>query len=218
MRRPNSNLRLVLDIALIAFVMLFPHYVHLPMYAYPFVVLGVIWIYLNLVGESFASIGFRFNDLKLRAFYVGGGIGLLYGAFQLWLLEPFLTHLGLRHGNFREFGYVGHHFINALILILLTSILMIPYQEIVFRGFILNRLKGIFGDKGNAFSLSGITASALFALYHWQEGWGAVLAIFIFAMVITFIYRYCKSNLWYPIFFHIAYDIFMLAMVMIGKM
>lgn len=72
MRRPNSKLRLVLDIVLIAFVMLFPHYGHLPMYAYPFVVLGVIWVYLNLVGESFSSIGFRFDDLKWQAFYIGG--------------------------------------------------------------------------------------------------------------------------------------------------
>jgi membrane protease YdiL (CAAX protease family) len=218
MRRINDNLRLVLDVVLIAFVMLFPHYGHLPMYAYPFVVLGVIWISLNLIGESFTSIGFRFNDLQSKAVYIGGGIGLLYTAFHFWLLGPFLTHIGFKHANLSDFAYIRHHIVNFLILIVLASVLVIPYEEIAFRGFILNRLKNIFGDKGNALSFSGIIASILFALYHWQEGWGAVVAIFIFALVITFVYRHYKSNLWYPIFFHIAYDIFMLAMVMMGKM
>jgi len=218
MRRPNSNLRLVLDIVLIAFVMLFPHFVHLPEYAYPFVILGVIWVYLNLVGESFARIGFRFNDLQWRAFYIGGGIGLLYAAFQLWLLGPFLAHVGLRHVYFRDFGYVRHHFLNALWLVLSVVALRIPYQEIAFRGFILNRLKNIFGDKGNALSFSGVIASALFAIYNWQGGWGLMLATFIFALVVTFVCQRYKNNLWYAIFFHIAYDVFMVAMVMIGKM
>src|ERR1700744_3624036 len=87
----SKQVRLWVDIVLIAFVMLFPHYGHLPMYAYPFVVLGVIWIYLNLNGESFNSIGFRFSDLKWRAFYAGGAIGLAYAAFHFWILGPFIT-------------------------------------------------------------------------------------------------------------------------------
>src|ERR1700761_7646817 len=167
----SKRVRLWVDIVMIAFVMLFPHYGHLPMYAYPFVVLGVIWVYLNLVGESFTGIGSRFSDLQGRAVYIGGGIGLLYAAFHFWLLGPLLTHLGFRHANLSDFAYIRHHFIKFLWLLLLASGLVIPYEEIAFRGFILNRLKGIFGDKGNAFSFSGVIASILFALYHWQEGW-----------------------------------------------
>src|ERR1700744_6206000 len=112
----SKQVRLWVDIVMIAFVMLFPHYGHLPMYAYPFVVLGVIWIYLNLAGESFTSIGFRFNDLKLRAVYIGGGIGLAYAMFHFWLLGPFLTHLGFRHANLSDFAYIKHNPHNFLLL------------------------------------------------------------------------------------------------------
>jgi membrane protease YdiL (CAAX protease family) len=214
----NRNLRVVLDIVLIAFVMLFPHYGHLPMYAYPFVVLDIIWVYLNFNGESFTSIGFRFADLKWRAFYTGGAIGVLYALFHFYLLGPFITHIGFKHANLSDFAYLKHHFVKYLLLVLLASVLVIPYEEIAFRGFILNRLKNIFGDKGSVFSASGLVASLLFALYHWQEGTGAVIAIFVFALVITIVYRYFKSNLWYAIFFHIGYDIFMLTMILLGKM
>jgi membrane protease YdiL (CAAX protease family) len=211
----SKQLRIWVDIIMIAFVMLFPHYGHLPMYAYPFVVLGVIWIYLNLNGESFNSIGFRFSDLKWRAFYVGGVIGLLYAAFHFWVLGPFITHLGFKSANLSDFNFIRHHFINYLLLLLLAAFLVIPYEEIVFRGFIFNRVKVMFKK---SFLISGIITSVLFALYHWQEGVGAVIAIFIFALFITWLYKVFKGNLWYLIFFHLAYDVFMLTIILLGKM
>lgn len=211
----NKKIRVWLDVILIAFAMLFPHYGHLPMYAYPFVVLGVIWICLNLNGESFTSIGFRFADLKWRAFYLGGAIGLAYAAFHFWILGPFITHLGFKSANLSDFNFIRHHFVNYIFLVLLAAVLVIPYEEIVFRGFIFTRLKAIF--KGS-FIVSGFIASILFALYHWQEGWGAVIAIFIFAVFITWLYKVFKGNLWYLIFFHILYDVFMLTAILLGKM
>ncbi|MGZ3776073.1 MAG: CPBP family intramembrane glutamic endopeptidase [Mucilaginibacter sp.] len=203
---------------MVTFVILFPHYGQLPMYAYPFLILGVLWLYLHLFGERFKNIGFRFNDFNWHAIFIGGVAGLLYAIFNFELLGPLLMHLGFKQPNLSDFAHIRHHFINFLLLILLASLIVIPYEEIIFRGFILNRLKVFFGDKGNAFSFSGLLASILFALYHWQEGWGAIITIFIFAVITTFVYRKFKSNLWYAIFFHITYDVFMLTMILIGKM
>ena len=211
----SKQLRIWVDIVMIAFVMLFPHYAHLPMYAYPFVVLGVIWVYLNFNNESFASIGFRFADLKWRAFYVGGAIGLAYAAFNYWLLGPFITHLGFKSANLSDINFIRHHFLNYLFLLLLAAFLVVPYEEMVFRGFIFNRVRVMFGK---SFLISGIITSILFALYHWQEGIEAVIAIFIFALFITWLYKIFKGNLWYLIFFHLLYDTFMLTIILLGKM
>jgi membrane protease YdiL (CAAX protease family) len=207
--------RVWLDCVMTAFAMLFPHYAHLPMYAYPFVVLGVIWVYLNFNGENFNSIGFRFSDLKFKAFYTGGALGLLYAAFSFWILGPLITRLGFKNTNLSDFNFIRHHLLNYLLLILLAGVLVIPYEEIVFRGFIFNRIRVMFGK---SFLVSGIITSILFALFHWQEGAGAMIGIFIFALVITGLYKIFKGNLWYLIFFHLAYDIFMLGMIWIGKM
>jgi len=207
--------RIWADIIMIAFVMLFPHYAHLPMYAYPFVVLGLIWIYLNFNKESFASIGFRFADLKWRSFYIGGAIGLVYAAFNYWILGPFIIHLGFKSANLSDFNFIRHHFVNYIFLLLLAAFLVVPYEEIVFRGFIFNRVRVMFGK---SFLISGVITSILFALYHWQEGWGAVIAIFIFALFITWLYKVFKGNLWYLIFFHLLYDTFMLTMILLRKM
>jgi len=211
----SKQTRIWVDIIMIVFVMLFPHYAHLPMYAYPFVVLGVIWIYLNFNKESFASIGFRFADLKWRAFYLGGAIGLVYAAFNYWILGPFIIHLGFKSANLSDFDFIRHHFVNYIFLLLLAAFLVVPYEEIVFRGFIFNRVRVMFGK---SFLISGIITSILFALYHWQEGWGAVIAIFIFALFIAWLYKVFKGNLWYLIFFHLLYDTFMLTMILLRKL
>lgn len=211
----NKKVRVWVDVALIAFVMLFPHFGHLPMYAFPFVVLGVIWIYLNLNSESFAAIGFRFSDLKMRAFLIGGTIGLLYAAISYWILGPFITHLGFKSANLSDFNFIRHHFLNYIFLVLLAAFLVIPFEEIAFRGFIFTRIKAM---TGNSFITAGIITSILFATYHYQEGWGAMIGIFIFATFITWLYKLFKGNLWYLIFFHLAYDVFMLATIYLGKM
>ncbi|MDB5022440.1 MAG: family intrarane metalloprotease [Mucilaginibacter sp.] len=211
----NKKHRIWADVIMIAFVMLFAHYGHLPVYAFPFVVLGVTWIYLNLNGESFSAIGFRFSDLRWRAFYTGGATGLAYAAFHFWILGRLITHLGFKSANLSDFNFSRHHFINDILLLLLAALLVIPYQEIVFRGFIFNRVKAMF--KGS-FVISGLITSILFAIYHWQQGVGAVIAIFIFALFITGLYKVFKGNLWYLIFFRLAYDVFMLTMILLGKM
>ena len=211
----GKKYRLWADWVMIAFAMLFPHFVHLPMYAYPFVVLGVLWIYLNLNGESFKDIGFRFSDLKFKAFVSGGTIGLCYAAFHFWILGPFLIHLGFKKANLSDFNFIRHHFINYLFLLVLAAVLVVPYEEIVFRGFIFNRVKTMVN---RSFLACGVITSILFALYHWQQGWGAVVAIFIFALFITWLYKLFKGNLWYLIFFHLLYDTFMLATIWLAKM
>lgn len=214
----NKKSNPLFDLLLILFILVFPHCGLLPMYAYPFVVLGVIWIYLNLNGEDFDSIGFRFRDLNSRAFWLGGAIGLLYAAFAYWVLGPFITHrLGFRNPNFSDFAYIRHHTSLFILLMVQAVFLVIPFEEVAFRGFIFSRLRGMLRSKWS-FLFSGIITSMLFAIYHYQEGEGAMLGIFIFSLIITLLYRVFKGNLWYLMFFHICYDAFFLGAIWLGHL
>jgi hypothetical protein len=75
-------------------IMLFPHFGHLPMFLYPFVVLGVVWSYLKFRKQNFADIGFRFKAISIRSFLVGGSCGLTYAAVVYWVLTPLMGRLG----------------------------------------------------------------------------------------------------------------------------
>lgn len=198
---------------MILLIMLFPHFGHLPMFLYPFVVLGILWAYLKYRKQKFSDIGFRFRDISVRSLLIGGTCGLAYAAFVFWLLTPLMDRLGFAPANLADFNFLRHNLNSYIVLILMACLLVIPYEEIVFRGFIFNRFSGWF-----PYALSALLTSVLFALYHYQEGTGAVVQIFIFALLQMVLLRQAKGNLWYVIFYHIAYDVFMLTAIYRGYM
>ncbi|MDB5089488.1 MAG: family intrarane metalloprotease [Mucilaginibacter sp.] len=204
------------DILMIFFVMVFPHIGLLPMFLYPFAVLGILWIYLKRQRQNFDSVGFRFRDLSLRSFVYGGMAGLVYAAVAFWLLAPLIALLGFAPANLHDFAFLRHQTKNYLYVLALACILVIPYEEIIFRGFIFSKIVQWFKWTSRPYLYSAIITSILFALYHYQEGGGAVLQIFIFALVQMVLFKAAKRNLWYMIFFHIVYDIFMLTAIWRG--
>lgn len=212
----KNNARPFLDIIVIAFCWLFPRIGLLPMYLYPVFVLFVVWLYLRVYKENFSSIGFRFKDLSWRSFIIGGLLGLAYAIFTNLVIEPLFKWLGFAEANLADFNYLKHNITGLLTLLAIAIFIAIPYEEIVFRGFIFTRIKAMFTNHKHAFIVSSIITSMLFALYHYQEGWGVVTGIFIGALFVMYLYRVFGGNLWYLIFFHITYDIFMLTAIYLG--
>ncbi len=104
-----------------------------------------------------------------------------------------------------------------MLLLVIACLLVIPFEEIVYRGFILTRIKAMINSKW-AFILSGVITSIIFAFYHYQEGTGAVISIFFGSLIVIWLYKLFKGNLWYLIFYHIVYDVFMLTAIYLGYM
>lgn len=209
--------RAIADIFMICFLIIFPHLGYCPCMLFLFLLIGSIWAYLRFFNESFSSIGFRFSDITLRSFWIGGIIGIGYAMLAFWIIGPLIEWLGLKPADVSDFKFIRHNPFNYLYLLTIACFLVIPFEEIVFRGFIFTRVKAMLNGK-YAFVASAIIASVLFALYHYQEGIGAVIIIFIFALFIMWLYKLFKSNLWYLIFFHITYDVFMLTAIYLGCM
>jgi len=63
-------------------------------------------------------------------------------------------------------------------------------EEVYFRGFLMNALRQRCGV-----SLACLFSSLMFAIVHYPYGWGAVLSIFLWAIVISSIYQWRKSIL-----------------------
>jgi uncharacterized protein len=216
MKYTNNWKTHTIDILMILFVMVFPHIGLLPMFLYPFVVLGILWSYLKMQHKTFDHIGFRFRDINLLSLLLGGAAGLAYAAFAYWLLDPLIALLGFVPANLDDFAFLRHQTKNYLYLLTLACLFVIPYEEIIFRGFIFSKVEQWFKWTARTFLFSALVTSILFALYHYQEGAGAVLQIFIFALVQMVLFKAAQRNLWYMIFFHIAYDIFMLTAIWLG--
>jgi membrane protease YdiL (CAAX protease family) len=209
--------RRLADCAMIAFICLFPHYAGLPMFIYPAVVLLVCWLYLRLWKQSFKDIGFRFADLTLKSFLVGGAIGAVYTLLQLVFWGPLINRItGFAPADVSAFYFIRHNLVHFLLLLVLAWTWVIPYEEIMFRGFILTKLQQLLPEGKWNFFFSGVLSSFLFGFYHIQEGYSAVTGITIGAFFVTWLCRVFKGNLWYLVFFHAVADTIMLTLIRMG--
>jgi membrane protease YdiL (CAAX protease family) len=205
---------LVGDVVMIAFLWLFPHFGILPIYAYPPVLLLVLWVWLRFQKKSFATIGLQWKQFSTRALLVGIIIAIVYFLFYYFVLGPLLTgYLHIPRSNVSDFYFVRTSFSRYITILVIVWVLAVPFEEIVFRGFIFYKLLNWTGRK---FWLAGFICSVLFGAYHLQQGWGGVVHAFIFGMVTIAMYKYFKGNLWYLIFFHSAYDTIAITSVRLG--
>ncbi|MBL7697111.1 MAG: CPBP family intramembrane metalloprotease, partial [Chitinophagaceae bacterium] len=126
-----------------------------------------------------------------------------------------------------DFEFVRHNPVQLIFLLSIAWLLVIPYEEIIFRGFVLTTLRHLFNDtqglkgvgstfQGWRFWLAGLIQSVIFAAYHWQEGASAVISIFIGAVLTVWLYKIFRGNLWYLVFYHAAFDTVMLYLFAFG--
>lgn len=86
----------------------------------------------------------------------------------------------------------------ALILPLTASI---P-EEIIYRGFLMNRLTRIFGAGFGGAALTVLVQALLFGVVHFQWGIGGIIVTTIMGMVWGTAFLLCGRNLWIVIIAH----------------
>jgi len=207
----------LLDLLMIAFFFIVPHFGLMPIYIYPVILLFICWLYLKLFHQSFDDIGFKFSDLSMKSLLIGCLLGAGYFFFNYFLLGPLLQKLlHLPPADIKDFQYVKNNFTGYLLILLIAWILGVPYEEIIFRGFIFTRLRKMFAGTKRNFIITGFITSAIFGFYHLQQGAGGIVHAFIFGIVITILYKLFRGNLWYLIFFHSMYDTIAITAIRLG--
>lgn len=200
----NKSILLVGDILIIAFFWLFPHFGLLPIYFYPLVLLLICWLWLRLQKRDFSTLGLEWSKASVRSLGIAVVIAFVYFLFYYFIIGPFLTNfLHIPKSNVSDFYFVRSSFSRYVTILVIAWVLAVPFEEIIFRGFIFYKLLQWTGKK---FWIAGFISSLLFSAYHLQQGVGGIVHAFIFGMVATLLLKYFKGNLWPLIFFHAAYD------------
>jgi len=75
-------------------------------------------------------------------------------------------------------------------------------EEIVFRGYLLTRLRSIFGKASLVDFLIITSTSAVFGFSHLYQGWTGVISTGMIAFIFGYIFVINRMNLWYPILNH----------------
>ena len=205
----------ILKVFIIAFLILFPHFVPLPLYSYAVVCLAVIIFYLRRQKKTVRDPGLKRNGLTAHTFVVGIISALLLIAFNKWVYHPLITHFFVVE-PYTEYDFIRNKLTNLVITIVAAWIIGGFYEELIFRGFIQTTISEWFVKSRHSFWLAGLSTSVLFGLYHWQQGIFGIIPSFLGGLLWTLLLWRYKRNLWYPIISHAIFDTIALTMIYFG--
>lgn len=75
-------------------------------------------------------------------------------------------------------------------------------EEVTFRGFMITKLREVFGDNSIKTVLYLLLSAIPFGLAHMYQGWSGVISTGTIGLLIAIIYVRSKSNLWLAVFTH----------------
>lgn len=165
-----------------------------------FVVFASILIAFNL--KSFSSIGLKAPDswakTVLLGLLLGFGIELTYQIFINHLIE-LITHEPV---DLTSLDPIRGNLISSSMMLLIGWVVGGFLEEVTFRGYLITKLREVFGDNPTKTCLYVLISAIPFGLAHMYQGWSGVLSTGSIGLVIAIIYVRSKSNLWLAVFTH----------------
>ena len=212
----NSTLLIVAEIIFVAVIYVARQHHVLKISGVPYLFI-VAWISLRLRGIKWKEIGFtRYRSWATTLLLgVAGGVGL--ELFDLFAKQPLLTRLLGRPPDLSGFPAVRGNLKFALLIIAIIWIVAAFGEELVYRGYMMNRLADLGGGTRTAWILSLFLISAIFGASHYQQGLAGMIEEGSDGLILGWMYLGCRRTLAIPIVTHGICDTIDIALLFLGK-
>ena len=223
-RQGHNTGSALLDLAIIAGVLALGSFVggfvESPFFGSGVVVVAAIvaTILLRRRGRSWRSLGLtRPTSLPKAILWIIGGyfaIAAIYGVLQ-YLIGRF----GGTPPDYSAFRDLPGNLPLLLLWIIPISWGSAAFgEEMVMRGFIMNRLADGFGGTRLAWSMAMLLQAIIFGLLHSYQGWTGVLFVALISLVLGSVYILGGRNLWPCIVIHGVADTLSLVAIYTGQL
>jgi len=212
----DSMWLVVIEFAMIAglFVADFKHHIFFSKVPWLFL---MAWISLRLRGLGWRDVGLVRPANWRRVIVVGilGGIGM--EVMELFLTQPLLVKLFHKMPNLSELDGLRGSWKLLLLGLALTWTLAAFGEEMVYRGYLMNRVAGLVRNPKFAWTISLIIVSFLFGLGHIDQGITGRVENMIDGALLGVIFLATGCNLWAAIIAHGLTDTIDLVLLYLGK-
>ena len=137
-----------------------------------------------------------------RTVVIGLSAGRFFTFLQTFIIGPIIIHLVHTRPNLQIFSSVHHNsvfFIGTLIASWTEAAFA---EEMVFRGYLMNRLADMFGHNFLGWTIALIVQAVVFASGHSYQGLAGMLSAGSFAILLGLLYLGTKRNLWNCVIAH----------------
>lgn len=182
----------------------------------PFILLFA-WISLRARNLKWRDVGLsRYRDWKTT---LGLGLlaGLLLEAFQLFISQPILIHWLGKLPDLELFRSLIGNWKLAVIYIALAWTLAAFGEEMVYRGYLMNRVADLFNRTRTAWIISLFAVHIGFGLAHAYQGITGILDEGLAGLLLGVIYLRTGRNLAVPIIAHGLSDTIDILLIFLGK-
>lgn len=175
------------------------------------------WISLRVRGIRWRQIGLtRYRDWK-TTIAVGDAAGVAMETFQLFVSQPLLVHLFGKQPDLEDFRALTGNLKLSLIFFLLVWTLAAFGEEMVYRGYLMNRVADLLNRTRPAWIVSLIAVHVGFGLAHAYQGITGIIDEGLMGLLLGVIYLRTGRNLSMPIVAHGVQDSIDLVLIFLGK-
>lgn len=206
-----------LAIVALIFVADIRHWRHVVLFSKTLNLLALGWISLWIRGLGWRDVGLRLYRGWGRTIALGVACGAGIEALELFVTQPLLVRLTHHWPDLSDFRGLQWNFKLLPVALLLTWTLAAFGEEMVFRGYLMNRVADLFGRKRPAWILSLLLVSAVFGFAHLYQGSTGVIENAIDGLLLGIIYLRCDNKLSVPIVAHGVTDTIDFLLIFIGK-
>jgi len=212
----QSNWLAFAEFALVALVFVADNKHLIPVSKTPFLLL-LGWISIRIRGLRWRNLGFTLNRGWLLTLALGVGAGLLMEAFELFVSQPLLIRITGKQPDLSDFQAIYGNLKWTLILLALTWPLAAFGEEMVWRGYLMNRVAGIGKHTRLAWIVGLVAVNMAFGYAHSYQGITGIIDEGLMGVLLGLFYLGTGCNLSVPIIAHGVADTVDLLLIFFGK-
>ncbi len=214
--RRDSVWLIVVEFAIIAalFTADFQHHIYFSKMPWLFL---LAWISLRWRGLAWRDVGLTRPANWQRTITIGVLCGIGMELLELFVTQPLLVKFFHKMPDFSALGEMRGNWKLLLLFLALTWTMAAFGEEMVYRGYLMNRVAGLFRNPGVAWLISLILVSFVFGLAHIGEGIMGQVENMIDGLLLGVIFLATGCNLWAAIIAHGVTDTVDFLLMYLGK-
>jgi uncharacterized protein len=200
-RLQESTWVIALELTSIAAVFVADAY-HLILFSKTPYLLALGWLSMWLRGRRWRDIGLSFPGNWRRLLLIGVAAGIAMELLELFATQPLLVALTGKYPDLSDFhSLIGN--VRLLLLLVAGSWIIAGFgEELVWRGYILNRVADLLGRGRLGLAMSIGIVSVVFGLAHSYQDWTGIIENSVDGALLALLYLACGGNLIAPIVAH----------------
>ncbi len=212
----NSPWLLLAEVVLFVLIFMAQQWHLIPVSKVPFLFL-VCWLSLRIRGLRWRDVGLaRFRSWPVTL-GLGAALGIAMELLQLLVTQPLLVLVTKKGPDLSFFRRLAGNPKLLVVMLLLVWTFAAFGEELVYRGFVLNRLADFGQGTKAAWVTSLLLMSIVFGFAHYEQGITGIMDEGLMGFLFGLAYLACDRKLAVPIIAHGVQDTVDMILLFLGK-